>query len=544
MTVMPERDTALHARDLTSLFRAAAQRWPDHVALHVADSDYCYADLDLDARRLAATVERHAVADHPHVGIWCTRRYSDYASLLGVLYAAHTYVPLNSKYPVARNLYILEKAAIRLLLCDSSDLPELMPLLAALRTPLKLVIVDAHAIPPAVDGLPARSQLVTAGDAPAPSQALVDPDQPCYVLFTSGSTGQPKGVVISHANVISYLRGIDELCALSEQDRVTQTFELTFDLSVHDMFCCWAAGACLHVFGATDMLFPLRVINKHQISVWFSVPTQAALLDRAGQLKADTAPSLRLSLFCGEPLPQALAQRWQEAAPHSSIINLYGPTEATIAVTSYTFQHEDSFDTVPLGRPLAGGRVRIADDSGAELAEGEKGELLLAGPQLSSGYLGDADKTAQQFITLIDADGSANAWYRTGDLASWSAPHGLLFWGRLNRQVHIRGYRVELDEIEHCIRRFLPGATVAALYEPSVVDEQALVVFIDRKDIDPHAIMHECSQHLPRYMVPGAVVSIAHMPVSASGKLDYNSLHARHFGTRAQAQENKTCSMS
>src|SRR5262249_5830301 len=259
-----------------------------------------------------------------------------------------------------------------------------------------------------------------------------DPGAVAYLLFTSGTTGEPKGVPISSGNVRAYLRYVGGRYDITEQDRCSHEFELKFDLSVHDMFVCWEHGACLFCVPQKSVMLPVRFIRDHALTTWFSVPSVAGVLARLDLLQPHTFPSLRYSLFCGEPLLAAHAELWQQAAPNSILENLYGPTETTIAISRYQWDNsvrECVHGIVPIGRLFEGQECCVIDEQPHQVVpSGLPGELCLAGSQVTRGYWNDASKTREKFIELPGRPGTV--WYRTGDLVRRGADGCLHYLGR------------------------------------------------------------------------------------------------------------------
>ena len=347
-------------------------------------------------------------------------------------------------------------------------------------------------------------------------------------MFTSGTTGIPKGVRVLDRNVGAYLDSIDEITRVTAEDRCTHLFDLSFDLSVHDLFVTWTAGANLFVLPKARTMEAVALVREHELTTWFSVPSTATFASRLGQLTSGTMPSLRLSLFCGEPLPMRLAQLWAQAAPNASLWNLYGPTEATIAFTAYEFDADASSGnhvTVPLGWPLRGQQARVLRQDGSETPLGEEGELVLGGSQVTPGYINNPEANELRFFDEPGEDRPMR-WYRTGDLVAASDSHGMLFRGRIDDQVKINGYRVELLEIDDVLRRAAETQEVAALPWPvsEVGTSDQIIAFVCGSSVSPAEIRQRCRSLLPAYMVPRQVRIINSMPTNTNGKIDRHAL--------------------
>jgi acyl-coenzyme A synthetase/AMP-(fatty) acid ligase len=349
-----------------------------------------------------------------------------------------------------------------------------------------------------------------------------NPESTAYMLFTSGSTGHPKGVAVTNRNVTTYLDNLASLFEFYPEDRFTQTFDLTFDLSVHDLFICWSAGACLCIPEDNSSFGLIRYMKSMQPTVWFSVPSVAVLMERMRLLKENAFPWLRMSFFCGEALFLDLAGAWKQAAPSSSIINLYGPTEATIAVSSYLLP-ERVADSKTRNGVVSIGRLFPYHH---HLLAGEvpgRGVLCITGPQVVQGYYQDETLTTKSFF---DYGTPSHRYYNTGDLAEQDAQGDLYFRGRSDSEVKISGYRVNLQEIDHVLSSSQNIKQSVTLYLASPSGENVLVSFIDparEKDDIPSILMH-CRQKLPWYMVPEKIIFVESLPLNPNGKIDRQTL--------------------
>jgi amino acid adenylation domain-containing protein len=410
-------------------------------------------------------------------------------------------------------------------------LSQLPRLLAKVDRPLTVILPDAAADDLAV-ACPGHRFVSSAEVQQAKDpwvQPEASPEDTAYLLFTSGSTGEPKGVPISHSNALSYVRYIADRYEVNENDRFSQEFDQTFDLSVHDMFICWERGASLYCVPDRSVMAPAKFIRDHRLTMWFSVPSVIGLLGRMRLLPPGCFPSLRFSLFCGEPLSAGYAQLWQEAAPNSIVENLYGPTETTIAITHYRWDANQSpkeclNGIVPIGWIFPGRRFRIVDEQGEAVPIGASGELCLSGSQITRGYWNNPLKTEQQFVRL-PGEGDA-LWYRTGDLVKQDSRDCLYYLGRIDHQVKIRGYRVELQEIEAVLRKACGSEQVIAIGWPvENGGADGVVAFVSGvQSLDQDRVIASCREILPEYMIPSNIYRLDEMPLNANGKIDRRGL--------------------
>jgi non-ribosomal peptide synthetase component F len=312
--------------------------------------------------------------------------------------------------------------------------------------------------------------------------------------------------------------------ALTPDDRVAETADLSFDISVSNMFVTWNAGASLHILNAAAMFSLVKFVRRHELTVWYSVPSVIPLLQKTKALTPACMPSLRLTFFAGEPLPVAAAEAWRAAAPNSRVENLYGPTEATVVClrqrveTSVRATAERGI--VAIGKPFQGARVAILDENLRFAKPGEKGEIALAGPQLSAGYWGRPDLTALRFPTL---DGER--WYLTGDFGVEDGDGVFHHLGRIDNQVKVRGNRVELEEIEEHLRRLGMTNDAAAVAWPiEHGSASGIVGFVAGAKATCEKLAQDLRLALPSYMAPSAIIELERLPLNDNGKIDRKAL--------------------
>ncbi|MER8118481.1 AMP-binding protein [Streptomyces sp. NPDC094031] len=503
-------------RTLRDWFAHPAAAHPAATALEVGDTRLTYAELGAAADQVAhRLLERSGTGAPPRrIGLLTGRTAVAYAGYLAVHRLGAAVVPLGPAFPLARNARVTAAAQLDVILTDGScDHAARLPAPVLTLTGEDLLAPTATAPP----------------DLPEPATT---PDDLAYLLFTSGSTGEPKGVPIRHRQVCAYLEHAVPHYGPGPGDRVSQTFDLTFDPSVLDLYAAWGTGATLVAATRGDLLRPVRFAAARALTHWNSVPSVISLAERLRALKPGSLPGLRRSMFCGEPLTLRQARAWALAAGNSTLDNAYGPTELTVTCAGHRLPADPGAwpgtpnGTVPIG-PLHPGL------EGRLLA----GELCVRGPQRFAGYLDPADN-AGRFLApdgtpydpgtpLTDAH-----WYRTGDrvtaLSPRTADEGplapgtpLAHLGRVDQQVQVHGYRVELGEVEAALR-YLPGvldAVAVALPVPGGGLELAAAHTSapGARTEDPRAALR---LRLPPYMVPARITALAALPLNPNGKVD------------------------
>ena len=526
----PNRDT-FSAATLGTVFHRSALLHATRPALWVDGEFVSYEVLLSHASRIAQSLTAAGLNDgRARCAILGSRKLIDFVGVVGASMARCAYVPLNSRHPSQRLAQIMRDAEAQALVVDRNHLAHARAVLQDTPHSVLVLLPDSSSAPDWA--IHTRHRFLPEADLPQPcvdGPPHANPEDGAYLLFTSGSTGAPKGVLVRNRNVMPYLRSIAARYAPRPDDRCTQLFDLTFDLSVHDMFLAWGAGATLYRVPDNVRFAPRDFVRRHALTTWFSVPSTAATMLGLRALRPGDFPSLRLSLFCGEALPKRLARAWAAAAPNATIENLYGPTEATIALTAWRLPREDHAldalpEVLPIGKPLPGQGAIAVNPFDAPAGEDEEGELCLAGSQVTDGYWRRPDLTAQRFVHFAWDE---RVWYRTGDRVRNSRNHGLVFLGRLDRQVKIAGHRVELQEVEAVLHR-AGDTNAAAIAWPIGPDGLArgIVGFVGNTSLPDDALLQACRDALPPYAVPSAIRRIDDWPLNNSGKTDHGRLRA------------------
>lgn len=513
------------SRSLISGFLRSLCAAPARPALELGDEVLSYEELWNYAGRISACLKDLLEPSEGVVAILANRSVGAYGGILGILGSGRGYVPLNPKFPLERTLVMLKASGCKTLIVGRECASVFEELVPRVSHPLNVILPDTGWQPKISSGVLHRvitaQQLSKIAD---PSDPDVQGDATAYLLFTSGSTGVPKGVAVSQSNAAAYMQYAARRFGMYADDRCSQNFDLTFDLSVHDLFTCWDAGATLCPY-AEQTLTPATLVDEKQLTCWFSVPSVAMFASKLGLLEPGAFPTLRWSLFCGEALSSSLAASWQAAANNSILENLYGPTEATIAITWYRWDSEKSpaecvRGLVPIGWPFDGQQVCAVDENLKPVPLGESGELCLGGSQVTRGYLNDPEKTAKSFVRL--AHTGNQTWYRTGDLVRQDDRGCLFYLGRRDFQVKVNGYRVELQEIDLVLREAARTEMAVAIPWPlSDGSASGIVGVLSGADSSrDEKIIAACESRLPRYMVPNRIYHFPHMPLNVNGKID------------------------
>jgi amino acid adenylation domain-containing protein len=440
------------------------------------------------------------------------------------LRAGAAFVPLSPRLPLLRLEDMAARAMLDALIVDETGLEVL--------DRVTRVVDEALVVLPTVSRVKGSdASVLFSGDLDRSTTSCEEAgeDDLAYLLFTSGSTGRPKGVPITHRNVTHFLCHNLARYQPTPEDRFSQFFEQTFDLSVFDLFMAWSSGAAVCVPSYEQLRAPIAFAASQRLTFWFSVPSLVTMLARTGQLRSAALPDLRWSLFCGEPLPRRVAQMWEEIAPGSVLENLYGPTEATIACSAYRLdgQHEwdnPPNDTEPIGSLYPGLPYLIIDQDGAPVPDGIVGELCVGGGQLFKGYWGDEVATAQRCFTRRSG-GCEHRYYRTGDLVI-ARDEVLIHVGRVDHEIKVQGHRVHVGEIEAVLRE--QRTVVEAVVVPWPVTSDGidgLTAFVVTEPLfNEQELRRSIRLRLPAHMIPSSIVLVDELPLNPNGKTDREAL--------------------
>ena len=503
-----------------------AQKFSHLPAIKIDNRFISYGELIDKAMRVASAL-LDAGACNETIGLVGQRKASSYIGLLGIIFAGCNYTPVNPKYNSSRISDIINGANIQYLVGDLNDIEKLNN---SATSGIKLCILPEGNCPND------RSLTFTNGDNLADNKYLVEPinsngSDLAYINFTSGSTGTPKGVMVSRDNLQAFLGNMKLIYNLEPGFRASQTFDLSFDPSVSDIFFTWMELGTLYVLPEAEILAPSDFIVREKISFWNSVPSIVNFMLRTGNLKPGSFPDLRYSMFIGELFPSSLGKAWSLAAPNSTVENFYGPTETTIYITRFVYSiehHNSQFHNgiIPIGQPFNGHSVALVDEKGQKINDSRTGEIVFSGAQLARGYLNNDSETVKSFVKF-DWDLYAEIWYKTGDLGFFNTSGDLECIGRSDNQVKIGGRRLEIGEVEFVLSKF--ELTKYAVVVPLRGQDRIVtgLVAFTLSDINKAEIIEvrkQCTELLDNVFFPKKFFTITEFPLAPSGKTDRKKL--------------------
>ena len=509
------------APSVHALFERAAAERPEALALVCDDEHLSFAELDARADALARRLLARGVGAEVCVALALDRSTSMIVALLGVLKAGGAYVPVEHGAPAERVRFVVQDADCRVLLTRTdlaSELPEL---------DIEVLCVDDDDEARDTDG-------ATSDDAPLPAAR---PGQLAYVLYTSGSSGTPKGVEVEHAQLLDYLVGVRPRLDVPDDSSFATVSTLAADLGHTSVFSALCHGGCLHVLSddrIADADAFASYMAEHAVDVLKIVPSHLEALLAAAARPADVLPR-RLLALGGEACSWELVERVAALAPDCAVLNHYGPTEVTVGVCTHRVAPGDRERCPagpPLGRPLANTRVYVVDRHDQPVPVGVVGELLVGGPCVSRGYLGRPELTAERFVADPFRRGSEGRIYRTGDLVRYSREGLLHFVGRADEQVKLRGFRVELGEVAAAMEGHPDVAQAAVVVQTDPMGVRRLVAFLVAPlggSVDGAEVRRYAREVLPEHMLPALCVVLERLPLTPNGKLDKRALPQAEF---------------
>jgi amino acid adenylation domain-containing protein len=513
---------------LADLLEESARRFPDKLAVVVpGGARLSYAELSALSDRVRDRLCHSGVRPGDRVGLRLQKSADAVAAIFGILKAGAAYVPVDAESPAARGAYILNNCQVKALFTHSRLEEQLKVELGALGAAPTVFALDDVGSPAPLSDLLASLQrtqpAAAAGTVPRSGDDLG------YILYTSGSTGNPKGVTLSHGNAASFIDWCSDVFEPSPDDRFSSHAPFHFDLSILDVYLPIKHGATLVLIGEALGKDPVRLaaaIADERITVWYSTPSILSLLANYGKLGKYDYAALRMVFFAGEvfPIPQyrSLFQFWSQPR----YFNLYGPTETNVC-TWYEVPKDEALlaamPTFPIGKICPPNRGLVVDEQGQTVPVGEPGELLVHGPNVMQGYWNLPEQNARAF----HVDSAGQKWYRTGDIVTEDPALGYRYVSRRDRMVKRRGYRVELGEIEVALMRHpdIREAAAIAIPDPeSGVRVFAFVACQEGRTLTKIALKTHSARALPPYMIPDVFSILDKVPRTSTDKIDYQTL--------------------
>ena len=490
---------------LQEIFENTADRFPHNIAIRTSHSSITYGELELRANQIANALINQGVVCGDHVGLVFPRSEDVYAVMLGILKCGAAYVPIDSEYPQDRIAFIAKDCQAKVFVTTADQ-----------KMSLENALVDCDPKMPILTWEELLLKAPSGQRIPKKFIRLRSTDL-SYIIYTSGTTGRPKGCQIEHRNICALIKSESEEFGFNSSDVIFQGFSLAFDASLEEIWAAFAHGAALFV-GTKGIMqsghFLANILAQAGVTVLSCVPTLLSMLDQ-------DIPTVRILIFGGETCPPGLVARWHH--PDRVIYNTYGPTETTVVAT---FTRLEPNQPVTIGRPLKQYSTVVVDETLNMVADGQEGELIIGGAGVARGYLNRPELNDEKFISSDRYSGQVERYYRSGDLVKINSFGDLEFLGRADDQIKIRGFRVELTEIESLLLQ-CPGILAAAAgFMASNQQIAAYVVGRANMPIDRAVIQKYLQDRLPHFMVPAYLDELEAIPTMTSGKVDRKRLPA------------------
>ncbi|MGB8195091.1 MAG: amino acid adenylation domain-containing protein, partial [Chitinophagaceae bacterium] len=486
-------------KSIMQVFAERVEQTPDAIALLAGEDEITYRQLAERAGSVAACLLAKGVEPGERIGLLSYRGTDMIAAMLGIVQAGAVYVPFNTGYPAERLEYIIENAGISHVLYTSEEL------LGKSGLQYKQVISMQECL-----DYPQHKGIVQSG-----------PDAAVYIMYTSGTTGNPKGILVNQLNILKLVYDAGEI-AVNSNDVVIQWSNYSFDGSTYEIYSALLKGARLCLIpdsAAADVFEIARVIEEKEVTIFFIT---TALFNGFVDTELGVLKGLRKILFGGEMCSMDHVRKALRVLGPGKIVHVYGPTETTVYATAYPLHEMGSWISLPIGRPLSNTQILLLDGNHQQVPVGVLGELYIGGEGVAMGYVNNKELTEQKFVSIKGHEGT---WYRTGDFGRWLDDGSIEFFGRKDDQVKIRGYRIELGEVESVLRQANGISQCVVIAKKDHNGDKRLVGYIvPTHGYNKDALMSYLRLKLPEYMVPAVLVEMESIPLNSSGKVDRKKL--------------------
>lgn len=517
-------------------FEKQVKKTPMTIACTWREHQVSYGELNARANRWAHCLKEQGIGPNHLVGVFCERSIEMLTAILAVFKAGGAYIPLDPANPDSRLKTVIADSRIKVIFTRTSEVRRTLKLVKDL--PVQTSVFCLEPTHPEYE-IPDASILPQYPADNLPSVSL--PGSAAYVIFTSGSTGHPKGVVVEHIGMLNHLWTKIELLHLSRTSKVAQNASHCFDISVWQFLAALMTGGQTIIFDnqvAMDPILLLKSLRNYRVTILEMVP---AVIEMMLQQYIETSAAsdlkdIRYMLSTGEAFPTALCQKWQEKYLHITVVNAYGPTECSddthhcivstrsTTITNHAGPQENNYNEVPLGKIIPNFNCYILDEYMRQVPCGCAGEIFLTGVGVAKGYLNDPERTADAFVGNPFDNGPGKRMYRTGDLGYIDVEGQLVFLGRIDHQVKIRGHRIELGEIENQLRKHHRVKQCTAVTRDSETHKQIIAYVVLKEKISPLELRKYLQEQLPDYMLPQHIIELEALPLNRSGKIDRQAL--------------------
>ena len=482
-----------------------AELYPNKIAFQDSNNDLAFLDVMNKAKAIGTVVSK--IKKKAPIAVFVTRNVMSIISYFGVVYGGHAYAPIDSALPEARISSILNTLRPAAVIINKDDADRVYPVIAESGIDTVLVFEEI------VESTTNDDELLLV------REKMISTD-PLYVLFTSGSTGVPKGVITSHLSLMLYIESYTKVMKINDNDILGNQSPLDYIAAIRDIYIPLLTGCSSIIIPKEYFIQPERLFDfmnsKHISAVGWSV-SAFTLLSKLNCFENEGLLTLNKISFSGSEMPGICLSEWQKRLPDATFVNQYGPTEATASCTYYVVDHlVDSDERIPIGKPYDNYRILLLDKNLNSVADGEIGEICITGPILALGYYNDQNRTNEAFVAKTVENGYSERIYRTGDLGRMRKDGLLEFHGRMDRQVKHMGHRVELDEVEIAVSGIEGVSKNVVLYDAK---REHLVLYYTGS-ATKKSIALELRKTLPDFMVPRKIVNLGSIPLLPNGKID------------------------